>query len=90
MKTIKNLTAAKSFLEEEYYQLWADYYIKFFDAYAENDVKFWALTTQNEPRTGFLGVINSLAWTPGQLVFITSASLYEYKIWKLFVDSLAH
>lgn len=67
-KTIENLTAANSFLKDEYYQLWADYYLKFFEAYAENNVTFWALTTQNEPRTGYIGAINSLAWTVEQLV----------------------
>lgn len=68
MKTIESLTAPLSFLKEEYYQLWADYYIKFFQAYAENNVTFWAVTTQNEPRTGYIGQINTLAWTVEQLV----------------------
>lgn len=67
-KTIENLTAAGSFLKEEYYQLWADYYLRFFEEYAKNNVTFWALTTQNEPATGYVGEINSVAWTVEQLV----------------------
>lgn len=70
MKTINNITAANSFLKEEYYQLWADYYIKFFEAYAANNVSFWAVTLQNEPATGYIGIINSMAWTVDQLVHI--------------------
>lgn len=68
MKTIESLTAADSFLKREYYQLWADYFIKFFEAYAEHNVTFWATTIQNEPATGYIGVINSMAWTVEQLV----------------------
>lgn len=61
------------FLLDEYYQLWADYYIKFFEAYRENGVEFWGLTTQNEPGTGDVqeitkSGINSMAWYPRQLV----------------------
>lgn len=56
-------------LLKEYYQLWADYYIKFFEAYEAEGIKFWGVTTQNEPKTGLAGsVINSIGWTPELLV----------------------
>ncbi|XP_076257707.1 lysosomal acid glucosylceramidase-like [Rhynchophorus ferrugineus] len=41
-------------LKEEYYDWWAKYFIKFFEAYESNGVIFWAVTTQNEPVQGFL------------------------------------
>ncbi|KAI7815272.1 glucosylceramidase [Rhyzopertha dominica] len=61
------------FLLEEYYQLWADYYIKFFEAYQENGIDFWGVTTQNEPGTGLIEEvakdgINSMAWYSWQLI----------------------
>jgi glucosylceramidase len=36
-------------LKPEFYQSWADYYIKFFQAYAKENIPFWGLTVQNEP-----------------------------------------
>lgn len=33
----------------EYYQTWADYYVKFFEAYKKEGLTFWGLTIQNEP-----------------------------------------
>lgn len=49
--------------------MWADYFVKFFDGYAENGIKFWGVTTQNEPASGiFFGTINNLAWTPQTMV----------------------
>ena len=38
----------------QYYQTWANYFVKFLDAYAANNVTFWGVTTQNEPSSGFL------------------------------------
>lgn len=32
-----------------YYQTWADYYVKFFEAYKQEGLAFWGLTVQNEP-----------------------------------------
>lgn len=79
MKTIENLTAPFSFLKPEYYQLWADYYIKFFEAYAANNITFWSVTTQNEPATGYNGVLNTLAWTVDQLVkYYVISCFYNY------------
>nr|CAI5838242.1 unnamed protein product [Callosobruchus analis] len=51
------------FLKEEYYQQWADYHIKFLDAYAEQNVNFWGMTTGNEPLSGILQMpVPSVAW----------------------------
>lgn len=36
------------YLLPKYYQLYADYLMKFFDAYKENNVTFWSMTTGNE------------------------------------------
>lgn len=69
MKTTNTLNGILGFLKEEYYQTWADYYLKFFDAYEEYGIKFWGVTTQNEPASGiFFGTINNLAWTPSLMV----------------------
>lgn len=57
------------FLKDEYYQWWADYFMKFFDEYENQGVKFWGVTTQNEPATGLIkSKINTMAWFPFQLV----------------------
>uniref|UniRef100_A0A914DJ27 Glucosylceramidase n=1 Tax=Acrobeloides nanus TaxID=290746 RepID=A0A914DJ27_9BILA len=32
-----------------YYQTWAQYYVKFFEEYAKNNVSFWGFTVMNEP-----------------------------------------
>lgn len=67
-KTNNKLTHG-GFLKTEYYQWWADYFIKFFDEYEKQGIKFWAVTTQNEPGTGLAKFgINSMAWFPYQLV----------------------
>lgn len=38
----------------EYYQAWARYYVKFFDAYASHNISYWGLTTGNEPINGYI------------------------------------
>lgn len=48
MKTNNNMLQGGK-LKPEYYSSWANYYIKFFDAYAEEGISFWGLTVQNEP-----------------------------------------
>ncbi|GMS92376.1 hypothetical protein PENTCL1PPCAC_14551, partial [Pristionchus entomophagus] len=35
-----------------YYTTWANYFVKFFEAYLAQGISFWALTPQNEPNTG--------------------------------------
>jgi glucosylceramidase len=36
-------------LENQYYQTWADYYIKFIKEYEKRGINVWGLTVQNEP-----------------------------------------
>src|SRR2546426_2859511 len=36
-----------------YYQTWAEYFVKFLDAYKANDIEFWGLTVENEPKAGY-------------------------------------
>lgn len=51
------------FLIPKYYQMWADYIVKFFEEYEKNDVTFWGFALQNEPLTGLLrSPVNSIAW----------------------------
>ncbi|KAF8357905.1 hypothetical protein PRIPAC_92900, partial [Pristionchus pacificus] len=35
-----------------YYVTWANYFVKFFEAYLAEGIGFWAVTPQNEPNTG--------------------------------------
>ncbi|CAL4071152.1 unnamed protein product [Meganyctiphanes norvegica] len=37
----------------EMYQPWAEYFVKFVEAYESNGAPIWGLTTQNEPLSGF-------------------------------------
>lgn len=55
------------FLKKEYYQLFVDYIMKFFDQYKENGLDMWAVTTGNEPSIGLItNILNfpSMGWTP--------------------------
>lgn len=36
-------------LKPEYFQTWADYFVKYFEEYKKEGVDFWGLTVQNEP-----------------------------------------
>jgi glucosylceramidase len=49
-----------------YYQTWANYYLKFFQAYKRNNINFWAVTAQNEPTDGYLYKMsfNAMGFTP--------------------------
>jgi len=53
-------------LKREYWQLWVDYFIRFFDLYKEEGIEFWGLTTGNEPSLGFFTWtgINTISWLP--------------------------
>ncbi|KAJ8979724.1 hypothetical protein NQ317_006360 [Molorchus minor] len=70
MKT-NNDWAGVGFLKDEYYQLWADYFLKFFDEYEKYNITYWGMTLQNEPINGFvsdlLSQINSMGWLPSQM-----------------------
>ncbi|OAD60321.1 Glucosylceramidase, partial [Eufriesea mexicana] len=54
------------FLKTEYYQVYADYIVKFIQEYEKNGLIVWAVSTGNEPANGFVpGLpINSLGWSP--------------------------
>lgn len=54
------------FLKSEYYQLYAEYIKKFFDAYKERGIDIWGLTPGNEPIDGFIPffTFNAMGWTP--------------------------
>lgn len=53
-------------LKHEYYQLYAEYIKKFFDAYKERGIDVWGITPGNEPIDGFIPFFhfNAMAWTP--------------------------
>lgn len=48
MKTNGNMLQGGK-LKPEYFQTWADYYVRFFEEYKKQGVEFWGLTVQNEP-----------------------------------------
>jgi glucosylceramidase len=48
MKNNNNMLQGGKLLPE-YYQTWADYFVKFIKAYEAHDVPVWGLTVQNEP-----------------------------------------
>ena len=48
MKDNKNMLQGGKLLPE-YYQLWADYFVKFIQAYKKAEVPIWGITVQNEP-----------------------------------------
>jgi glucosylceramidase len=48
MKTNNNMLQGGK-LKPEYYQTWANYFIRFFQAYQKQGIPFWGMTVQNEP-----------------------------------------
>lgn len=48
MKTNNNMLQGGS-LKSEFYQPWANYYVKFIKAYEKEGISVWGLTIQNEP-----------------------------------------
>ena len=48
MKSNKSMLKG-GFLLPEYYQSWANYYVKFIKAYEKEGIPVWGLTVQNEP-----------------------------------------
>lgn len=71
MKT-NNKFSGVGFLKDQYYQVWANYFLKFFESYAKEGIQFWGVTTQNEPFDGFipnfLSKVNAMGFTVGQMV----------------------
>nr|CAD7402012.1 unnamed protein product [Timema poppensis] len=57
-----------SYLLEKYYQTWADYYVKYFDAYKNENISFWGLSAQNEPTQAYNNPswIFSMGWSAEQ------------------------
>ena len=52
------------YLLPEYYQVWANYFVKFLEAYKEQGIDFWGLTAQNEPWDGTVPnfTFNAMGW----------------------------
>ncbi|XP_063172817.1 lysosomal acid glucosylceramidase-like [Candoia aspera] len=39
---------------DAFHRTWADYFVRFLDEYAKQNLTFWAVTAQNEPSSGFV------------------------------------
>jgi len=59
-----NALNGEGYLLPEYYQAWANYYVKFLDAYKEEGLSMWGLTAQNEPLDGNIPgfTFNCMGW----------------------------
>lgn len=60
-------------IKRELYQVWANYFVKFLDAYKEEGITYWGISTGNEPNTG-LGItfeIPIVSWTSETQVCFT-------------------
>lgn len=55
-----------------YFKTWAQYFVKFFDAYRDHNISFWGLTPQNEPTSGFV------PFYPFQTMGFTAASQRDF------------
>ena len=57
------------FLKTEFYQLYADYLLRFLDEYKKHDIDMWAISTGNEPSNAYLPFlhISSMGWNPEEL-----------------------
>ncbi|XP_029161310.1 lysosomal acid glucosylceramidase-like [Nylanderia fulva] len=56
-------------LKKEYYQTYADYIRKFYDAYKMHGIIMWGMSPHNEPTDGYMPMFpfNSMAWSPFQM-----------------------
>ncbi|XP_076646317.1 lysosomal acid glucosylceramidase-like [Halictus rubicundus] len=65
MKTNNNINGF-GFLKEEYYDLYAEYILKFLEAYRKNGIEVWSVSTGNEPSVIYMPdfKLNSMGWTP--------------------------
>ena len=63
MKSNNHLNG-QGYLLPEYYQAWANYFVKFLKEYEARDIKFWGLTAQNEPWDGNVPnfTFNAMGW----------------------------
>lgn len=68
MKT-NDKSSGFGFLKEEYYQTYANYTMKFIEAYANNGIHIWAISTGNEPLNAYvpLDPLSSMGWTPNSV-----------------------
>jgi glucosylceramidase len=39
---------------DKHHKTWAEYFVKFLDAYKENGIKLWGMTVENEPSAGYV------------------------------------
>jgi glucosylceramidase len=53
-------------LKKEYYQVWADFFVKYIDAYAEVGIPIWGITVENEP-LGNGNSWESMHYTPEEM-----------------------
>uniref|UniRef100_A0A6P7FTB9 Glucosylceramidase n=2 Tax=Diabrotica virgifera virgifera TaxID=50390 RepID=A0A6P7FTB9_DIAVI len=68
MKVIPKYATIFGTLRSDMYQPWANYHLKFLEAYKQNNVTFWGLTTGNQPTIGYITFnIPGLAMGPTQL-----------------------
>lgn len=69
MKTNNNMTGKGTLKGEvggDYYKTWANYFVKFLQAYKDHGLDIWGLTAQNEPTDGGFTDFSfqCLGWTP--------------------------
>ncbi|EZA51682.1 hypothetical protein DMN91_003573 [Ooceraea biroi] len=67
MKTNNNWTNGGT-LDPRYQQVWANYFVKYFEAYRQANLEFWGLTPQNEPLNHLYAPerFSGMAWTAEQ------------------------
>merc|ERR1719285_1333709 len=68
MKSNKALNGQGNLLPE-YYQAWANYIVKFLDAYSSHGVPMWGVTAQNEPIDGDIPdfSFNCMGWNASSM-----------------------
>ncbi|CAG2170493.1 unnamed protein product, partial [Oppiella nova] len=69
MKTNKKINNGGFLIGEpgnKYYQTFANYFVKFLDAYSKRNITMWGITIENEPNAGFNSkyLWNSLGFSP--------------------------
>lgn len=78
MKTNGEYSGYGGYIKSNMYQSWANYHLKFLDAYKNDGISFWGITTGNEPSLALVPFIkiNSVAWNAPQMVYF--CSYYSY------------
>ncbi|CAG9854467.1 unnamed protein product [Phyllotreta striolata] len=68
MKENRDYNGVFGYLRKEMYRPWANYYVKFLDAYRNQNVSFWGITTGNEIYFALtLRDIPGILWTPEEM-----------------------